>query len=182
MSHVGYIKTTYAWLDLPCGCCIHCYCTFCFIFSAPFELMQSLFRSLQKTLNTTFDHIYVLHFPLFTLYVIYPSLLSLQLPSMGMALYSSRQQSLLTITCSAFASEPPAPMVCCFLPQARLTTCYWNSMLVACRWVHLWLQHMGICVVAWAHKGIYVQAYNTHRSLCMTTCTQMKKHVTHWPP
>lgn len=81
---------------------------------------------------------------------------------MAMALSSSRQQSRPTITRSAFASEPPAPMACCFSPPARLTTCYWSSMLVACRWVHLWLQHMIMCSGLHEHTHAYTYSMYYH--------------------
>lgn len=65
-----------------------------------------------------------------------------QLPSMAMGLYSSRRPSRRSVTLSVFASGPLAPTACCFSLLARLTTYFWSSTLVACRWVHLCLQHV----------------------------------------
>lgn len=97
--------------------------------------------------------------------------MSVQLLSMEMALYSSRQPSPLTITRFAFASEPPAPMVCCFLPRVGLSTCYWSFMQVACRLVHLWLQHMGMCA-SMQYTQIFMKDHmHTNKKTCHTWTT-----------
>ena len=129
MSHVGYNKTTM--LDLTCSVFAVFTATVLSVpvfssYSSHFQSMAS--NSCQKTVNTIFEHIYVLHLVLCFLFFFFKhiSLQSflLQLPSMAMALYSSRQQSRPTITHSAFASEPPAPTACCFSPLARPTSSY----------------------------------------------------------